>query len=320
MNTEMAHQIQEISFHKIDHDSDISFFRSKKDDIQQIIMNISATEYHLGAAHSITKEVFEKVSNCQLDYPRNDFISEYFDTSKLTVSSLVKYLEAISVEQTKFQASQAAKSGVLYFSVIVAAILMSLYFAVACYGIFGYWANSNSEFQDYTTFIAWVSAIIGFYAFAYGFQFFIDAFLSRKAKKLVRNGFSMNKWPDFIAMEDDVILLQSKIHNLSMEATSRLDERKALEKVIKARQIDDHFEGKKSARFIVERLAIIEAEAKRAIETAKNLEEEHRLTEAVRTKYEKEMIEYAKDARNTNDQAFMDKLSLVESLLSGDSK
>lgn len=128
----------------------------------------------------------------------------------------------------------------------------------------------------------------------------------------------VHKWiTDF---KNDVDIFIGRIHGAEHDIFSDIEENKRLMTRIKERQIDDHFEGKKSARFMAERLAMIEAEAKRAIETARSLEEQHRLTEEVRTKYAKEMIEYQKDVKNTNDQAFIDKLALVESLLSGDSK
>lgn len=139
-------------------------------------------------------------------------------------------------------------------------------------------------------------------------------FKKRRGRKFDNNLPELPSW--IIATNNKIKLLSDRIDLAKPEIYADIEHTKKLMRKIKEEMVDDHFEGLKSKRSLEERIAIIEAEMERARSTAKTLEEEHRLTEAVRKRYAEELIDLERKVKEENNQDLKEKLALVESLLS----
>jgi hypothetical protein len=107
----------------------------------------------------------------------------------------------------------------------------------------------------------------------------------------------------------------NRIEDAKAEIYEDIEINKKLIQTIKERQIEEHFSGKASSRILAERLATIQAEVEAAINTTKNLNEQHRLTEEIRLKYAKELVDIQRQLKNENNQDLFNKMTMVNDLL-----
>ncbi len=79
--------------------------------------------------------------------------------------------------------------------------------------------------------------------------------------------------------------------------------------------VEDKYNEKISSRNLSERLATITAELQAAKERAKDLQDEHRLTEELRVKYAREMKEIERQSINDGNNDLMQKVDILNNLL-----
>lgn len=99
------------------------------------------------------------------------------------------------------------------------------------------------------------------------------------------------------------------------EIFDELDHHKTLRRDRDRLELEDSFREKISMRALAERMALIEAETRAAMTTAKTLEEQHTNTEAIRLKYARELVELQREVKAEANQDLTDKLAMVQSLL-----
>jgi hypothetical protein len=144
--------------------------------------------------------------------------------------------------------------------------------------------------------------------------FIIDIpFKSIRRKKYEKNPPLPSPW--ILSIEEDLNSIKNRINNSKKEIYDDVDANKKLIQIIKERQIEEYFSGKASARILAERLATIQAEVEAAINTTKNLNEQHRLTEEIRLKYAKELVDIQRQVKNENNEDLFNKMTMVNDLL-----
>lgn len=116
--------------------------------------------------------------------------------------------------------------------------------------------------------------------------------------------------------------IDAKVNGISVLVDSTLDEilreirrKKDIKHKDDLLNVEDKYNQKISNRNLSERLAIITAELQAAKERAKDLQDEHRLTEELRVKYAREMKEIERQSINEGNNDLMQKIDILKNLL-----
>lgn len=158
----------------------------------------------------------------------------------------------------------------------------------------------------------WAGVIVLFVGsmFCSMIEYIFDHYLSLNLKKKCNIKIELPDW--MVVAKNDIEDLLNRIQSGKLEIIEDVERNKKLIQSIRERMIDEHFYKLSTA----ERIKMINAEAETARATATDLAEQHRLTEEVRLKYAKELIDLERKVKEENNQDLSDKLALVESLLS----
>lgn len=153
----------------------------------------------------------------------------------------------------------------------------------------------------------WASAIVTFPVFI--------TWKKVRSKKIDKKIYDLPPWMKFLDTRINSLL--ELLDSALQESLDEIRSNKALKFKNYSLEIEDKFNEKISSRSLAERLAIIQKELDAAMATTQNLNEQHRLTEEIRLKYAKELVDIEKQVRNERNQELIDKVALVEELLGG---
>jgi hypothetical protein len=110
-------------------------------------------------------------------------------------------------------------------------------------------------------------------------------------------------------------IFRSRIERSKEEIFDDVQFEKSLKQEADKLNIEHSFIERRAYRGLMERLTVIENEAKIAKDTAMSVEEQNRRTDAVKTKYAQELIELQRRIKAESDQGLIAKLGQVEILL-----
>ena len=86
---------------------------------------------------------------------------------------------------------------------------------------------------------------------------------------------------------------------------------------IKMRLVDSHFRDKDTKQAIYERMQLMELEIKKTREMAKDMTEQHRITEEMRIKYAREMMELEQQLKAQSDRDLYEKMEILKKMMGG---
>lgn len=136
----------------------------------------------------------------------------------------------------------------------------------------------------------------------------------RKQKSEIQSrDYELPTWLKFI--DAKVNGINNLIESTLNEALSEIRRRKEIQHKDDLLNVEDKYNEKNSNRNLSERLATITAELQAAKERAKDLQDEHRLTEELRVKYAREMKEIERQSINDGNNDLMQKVDILNNLL-----
>jgi hypothetical protein len=83
------------------------------------------------------------------------------------------------------------------------------------------------------------------------------------------------------------------------------------------RLVDSHFRDKDTKQAIYERMQLMELEIKKTREMAKDVTEQHRITEEMRIKYAREMMELEQQLKAQSDRDLYEKMEALKKMMGG---
>jgi hypothetical protein len=83
------------------------------------------------------------------------------------------------------------------------------------------------------------------------------------------------------------------------------------------RLVDSHFRDKDTKQAIYERMQLMELEIKKTREMAKDMTEQHRITEEMRIKYAREMMELEQQLKAQSDRDLYEKMEILKKMMGG---
>ncbi len=103
----------------------------------------------------------------------------------------------------------------------------------------------------------------------------------------------------------------------SGEMFANADFNQSLLNQIKSRQIDAHFNEQESKQLLLDRMEIMKLEIEKAREMAKDMTEQHRITEEMRIKYAREMMELEQQLKAQSDRDLYEKMEILKKMMGG---
>lgn len=139
------------------------------------------------------------------------------------------------------------------------------------------------------------------------------AWASKKKKEIQDKTYDLPTWLKFIDKKASGIsgLIDSTLN----EVIAEIRRKKYIQHTDDLLNVEDKYNEKISNRNLSERLAMISAELQAAKERAKDLQDEHRLTEELRVKYAREMKDIERQSINDGNNDLLQKVQVLSDLL-----
>lgn len=118
-------------------------------------------------------------------------------------------------------------------------------------------------------------------------------------------------------LDQKIIKIKNRVEVGASEMFANADFNQSLLNQIKSRQIDAHFNEQQSKQLLLDRMEIMKLEIEKAREMAKDMAEQHRITEEMRIKYAREMMELEQQLKAQSDRDLYEKMEALRKMMEG---
>lgn len=193
-----------------------------------------------------------------------------------------------------------------------------LVFVIFILIVYDRWDNANGDEQKIMLFLfsfgIAVSFLIGVKIIAWALLYFpYKTWEKNKRIEIESKQYELPTWLKFI--DAKVNGINDLIDSTLNEVLTEIRRKKDIQHKDDLLSVEDKYNEKISSRNLSERLAMISAELQAAKERAKDLQDEHKLTEELRVKYAREMKDIERQSINDGNNDLLQKVQVLSDLL-----
>ncbi len=246
------------------------------------------------------KKIEIEWDNKPIDFLQRDHVRRYMDVFLDTISFIEKLKNKIFESYLADLQYHFSQKGYLIY-------LLSSYFIIGFILtiIFAFNTHLNDSKKMFVAIISMIIAVI----------------LTNRRERKKAKSFDVSSSKEYQqALEDinkKISRFKERMEIGSGEMFANADFNQSLLNQIKSRQIDAHFNEQESKQLLLDRMEIMKLEIEKAREMAKDMTEQHRITEEMRIKYAREMMELEQQLKAQSDRDLYEKMEILKKMMGG---